>query len=88
MISEFLELAVMHSNGSVATLRDAWANCVRPSVQAVGVIDPAMSGHGLAEGCEEDASILVVSEDPLTRIVESSNSSCEATAKLLRVSSR
>jgi len=32
------------------------------------VADPAESCYGSAEGCEEDASIFVVKEDPLTCI--------------------
>ena len=53
---------------SVATLRVAWANYARLPGQAVGMTDPAVSGHGLAKGCEEDVSIFVVKEAPLSRI--------------------
>ena len=35
---------------SVATLRVAWANYARLPGQAVGMTDPAVSGHGLGKG--------------------------------------
>ena len=50
--------------------------------------DPAESIDNVSQDLEESGPIVLVEEDALARIAGSSNSSCAATAKLLRMSSR
>ena len=68
-----------------ATLRDAWANYVRLSEQAVPMTEPTEPIDNLGKAFEEPLPILVIEEDRLSGIsaIGRRTTSCEATRKLL-----